>query len=111
MENKSHNCTFNEYVRPSFSLAKPVVDKETVFYCSFPRASPLTLQGAGEGRSGRVLPVWKEAEKKRKVGAGGLGQDFQVSFSRVKSIPETSFIIQHVVRNLVMIWTKLIDWN
>lgn len=58
MENESHECASSEYVGPHLSLMEAVGDKES------PGTSLLSLQGAGEGRSGRILPAGLEAEER-----------------------------------------------
>ena len=40
-----------------FILVESGVDKEKKLPCFSPGASPLSLKGAGEGRSGKTLPA------------------------------------------------------
>lgn len=94
MENESHSCTTSEYVCPSFSLVESGVDKETELSYFATAAIPLSLKRDGQGRSERIQ---MEAE-----GSMWLS-------TRLR--PKASFIIQHGVRQLVIIWTKVIGFK
>ena len=88
------SCSTCEYICSSFSLVESGVDKETELPCFATVAIRLSSKRAGKGRSGRIQ-IETEGSMWR----------------RTRLRPKASFIIQHGVRQLVIIWTKVIGFK